>query len=158
MTRTLTAQDLVGAWALDAFTIRFDDGRPALEPFGPDASGLLTYTPDGWMSAVLARGDRPPLGVSRLEASARADEAARAAAFDSYLSYAGRWRLEVDAQGDAHVVHEVTLALVPELVGQDNRRAARLLDDGRLELSYHITPRSGVTRRYVLIWRRPDAV
>lgn len=145
--------DLHGAWHLRAFTIAFDDGRPDLHPFGEAARGLLVYSPDGWMSAVLSRADRAPLGVDRLESSWRATPAAKAAAFDGYLSYGGTWRL----MGDT-VVHSVTLAQTPELVGQDNRRCARLEGD-TLTLSYTRTGRSGVLRTHTLTWSRhaPDA-
>ena len=139
---------LHGSWRLERFVITYDDGRPELHPFGEDATGLLTYTPDGWMSAILSRAGRPSLGVGGLETTGRADAASKAAAFDSYLSYAGRWAVEGDA-----VVHRVTLALAPDAVGLDNVREAAL-DGDRLTLTYQRTPRSGVTRHYNLIWRR----
>jgi len=144
-------EDLHGAWHLRRFVITFDDGRAALHPLGADARGLLIYSPDGWMSAVLSRGDRGPLGVARLERSAAAPPEAKARAFDSYLSYAGTWRLDGE-----QVVHQVTLAQTPELVGQENRRVARLDGDG-LTLSYRLVARSGVGRTYALSWSRAHA-
>ncbi len=144
--------DLVGPWHLDRFVITFADGRPPLFPFGEDARGQLLYTADGHMSATLCRAKRAPLG-SRLEAAYAAAPDAKAGAFDGYLAYAGRWRIEGDS-----VVHAVEFALTPDLVGRENRRTARLEDgpDGpRLHLSYTLTARSGVERRYTLIWRRP---
>ncbi len=143
-------QQLIGTWVLERFVITYADGRPPLHPFGEQARGRILYAPDGYMSAVLCRGDRPPLGVGSLERAGAAGEAARAAAFDSYLSYAGAWRLEGD-----EVHHEVREALVPDAVGATQTRAARL-EGGRLTLSYPLTPRSGITRTYTLTWRRPD--
>lgn len=145
---SLRATDLVGAWELEAFTIRFADGRPTAHPFGPDAQGSLLYTADGHMSAVLSRGDRAPLGVAGLEHAGRASTPAKAGAFDSYLSYTGRWSLHHHT-----VTHHVTAALVPEAVGQDNVRQATL-QDGRLSLSYERQGRSGVVRTHRLVWRR----
>lgn len=142
---------LLGTWRLIGFEIRFSDGRPPVRPFGPDAVGLLIYAPDGHMSAVLSRGHRAPLGATRLETSAAAPDVAKSAAFDSYLSYAGTWRVEGDT-----VVHTVTLAQTPELVGVENRRAASLEGDD-LTLRYGITARSGVRRGYTLRWRRAHA-
>jgi hypothetical protein len=144
-------EDLHGAWHLRRFVITFDDGRAPLHPLGSDASGLLIYSPGGWMSAVLSRGDRAPLGVARLERSASAPVDAKARAFDSYLSYAGTWHLDGE-----HVVHRVTLAQTPELVGQENRRLVRRVD-GALTLSYRLTARSGVGRTYALSWSRAHA-
>lgn len=144
----MSPSDLTGPWHLEDFTIRFADDRPPLRPFGEGARGQLIYTADGHMSATLCRADRPPLG-GRLETSARAPADAKAAAFDGYLAYAGRWRLDGDA-----VVHAVDFALTPDLVGAENRRTARLID-GRLHLTYRLTARSGVERTYTLVWRRP---
>ncbi|MFT4624438.1 MAG: hypothetical protein ACI8PZ_003097 [Myxococcota bacterium] len=139
---------LIGAWILDEFHIRYADGRPDRHPFGPDAAGLLIYTESGHVTAVLSRADRPALGASRLETASRTPAAARADAFDSYLSYAGRWRLEGDV-----VVHVVDWALVPDLVGQEQRRTVAL-DGDALVLSYTLAARSGVDRHYRLTWRR----
>lgn len=143
--------DLVGTWLLADFVITFSDGRAPVHPLGADARGQIVYAADGRMMAVLSRADRAPLGVSRLEARAQATAAAKAVAFDSYVSYAGTWRVDGD-----EVVHHVELALVPELVGVDNRRVARL-DGDTLVLSYAVTARSGVERRYALRWARPPA-
>ena len=144
----MRAEELVGSWSLSSFEITFSDGRAPLHPFGRDASGLLVYAADGHMSAILSRSDRAPLGVARLETSAAAGAAAKQAAFDSYLSYAGQWRVEGHS-----VIHTVTLAQTPELVGAENRRLATL-DGDTLRLRYELTARSGVVRRYALVWRR----
>jgi len=139
--------DLIGAWRLQGFVIRFSDDRPPLYPFGEEARGVIVYSADGTMSAVLSRADRPPL-AQRLETAGKAPLAARAAAFDSYLSYAGRWTLDGET-----VTHHVDLALVPDAVGARQQRRA-VLDGDRLTLSYAITARSGIVRRYTLDWRR----
>jgi hypothetical protein len=142
---------LVGTWRLDRFEISFSDGRPPLHPFGEDAEGMLMYGRDGHMSAVLSRAGRAPLGASRLETSGAAPMQAKSAAFDSYLSYAGTWRME-----GASVVHAVHLAQTPELVGIENRRKATLEGD-TLTLSYDIRARSQVVRHYTLVWSRAHA-
>lgn len=72
---------------------------------------------------------------------------AKAAAYDSYLSYAGRWRVDGD-----EVVHDVELALVPEVVGQEQRRRARM-EGEELVLTYGVPARHGVAR-FELRWRR----
>ncbi len=148
MSAPLDPTDLVGSWELLRCEISFSDGRPTVLPYGADARGQLVYAADGRVSAVLSRGDRGPLGVAGLESAAAADASAKAAAFDSYLSYAGRWRLDGD-----RVIHTVELALVPEVVGRDQvRRVA--FDGDQLVLGYERTARSGVERRYRLTWRR----
>lgn len=138
---------LLGTWRLAGFSIEFSDGRPELLPFGPDATGLLMYGEDGTMSAILSRADRT-LSAERLEKADRAPAHERAAAFDSYLSYAGRWWMEGD-----EVVHAVELSLAPNAVGIENRRRVSWVGD-ELHLSYTLTARSGVERLYRLRWRR----
>lgn len=141
----MTAQELVGAWTLVSFVVR-RDGRPDRFPFGPDARGLIVYEPSGWMSAVLSAADRSS-GATRLEDAHRVGEAEKAHAYDSYLSYAGRWRLE-----GGEVVHDVELALVPEVVGQSQRRRAAW-DGEELVLAYEVAGRRGPAR-FELRWRR----
>lgn len=140
--------DIVGTWLLKHFAISIE-GRAPLFPFGEDAEGMILYGATGHMSAVLSRRSRPPLGASRLETSSRTSPSRRAEAFDSYLSYAGRWRIEGNA-----VIHTVTMAMVPELVGQEMVRTASL-HGGMLHLTYTIVPPSNNARNYELIWARP---
>jgi len=139
-------EDLVGAWRLVRFTVDAPHRAPR-HPFGPDARGLLVYTADGHVSAVLSRAARPPLGGD-LERAHRAGGDAKIAAFDGYLSYAGRWRLDGD-----RVVHSVELALVPDVVGAEQVRRARL-DGDRLRLEYQRTGRDGRPRTFRLEWTR----
>ena len=141
---------LYGTWSLVDFRIAHSDGRSDVLPFGPTPQGLLLYTPDGHMAASLSRGQREALGVARLETSSKASAEAKAAAFDGYMSYAGRWELEGQT-----VVHHVLMAQTPELVGQTNRRTVSW-DDADLVLSYEITAKSGVVRTFRLTWRRTD--
>jgi hypothetical protein len=140
---------LLGAWQLERFVVRVDDGRAPVWPLGEEATGLVIYEPSGWMSAVLSRGDRQAASGTSLEAAARASQSARAEAFDTYLSYAGRWQL----QGD-EVHHEVRWALVPGVVGQTLVRRVRWLGP-QLQLSYDRPTRSGRTATYSLLWSRP---
>lgn len=143
----MTEAELVGAWGLRSFRVVFDDGRPPVFPYGADAMGQIVYTPSGHMSAVLSRRHRELPGSHRLEDAHRASAEARAAAFDSYLSYAGTWRLEGD-----DVVHAVGFGLVPAAVGAEQRR--RVGWDGlTLTLSYRVEGRSG-GRTFELSWHR----
>lgn len=146
----MTDKNLCGAWQLVSFVITHSDNRQDVYPFGPDATGLLIYSPDGHMSAILSRANRANLATGRLENSARADDASKAQAFDAYLSYGGHYHLEGD-----EVVHHVEYAMMPDIIGVENRRHLSWLDDHTIALSYQITPKSGVTRTYCLTWKRP---
>jgi hypothetical protein len=143
----LTPRLLAGAWKLRRWQVIQPDGTRT-EPFGAKAQGLLLYTADGWMSASLMSAGRRPLSSSNPR---RAPAAERAAAFDSYFNYAGRWRLA----GPRTVVHEVTVALNPATVGTLQWREARL--SGRtLTLSAAEQTDTGV-RQHRLVWSRPPA-
>lgn len=143
----LTADAIVGSWELLRWSIEYPDGREPTLPFGPDAIGLIVYAPDGWMTATMCRRSRAGLSAPT---AARASTASKAQAFDEYLSYGGRWRIDGDA-----VVHDVRMSMNPTLLGLPQRREARL-HDGRLELTAAETdPASGRSRLHRISWRRP---
>ena len=96
---------LIGAWKLQRFEISFADGRQSLFPFGEQAQGLIIYSESGHMSAILSSDHRKPFSTSRLEDSNKASLEEKAQAFDSYLNYAGTYRIEGD-----EVVHSIELA------------------------------------------------
>jgi hypothetical protein len=144
MMAALDADRLVGTWQLHRWQCIYDDGT-STEPFGPGAEGLLLYSADGWMSACIMAQGRAPLSTANPR---EAPELERAAAFDGYFSYAGRWRIR-----DGRVQHEVTLALNPGMVGTLQVRDARLADQ-ELTLSAAESVRGG-TRLHRLAWRRP---
>lgn len=105
---------LLGAWQLVSYTAGSTDGD-VIHPLGPDPYGLIVYTPEGYMSAQLGRGDRPPLRSARLE-DGETDELARAAA--GYVSYGGSFEV-VDP---TTVKHHVTTSLFPNWIGRSQVR------------------------------------
>ena len=165
----LRPQDLIGAWRLVSCQVRFADGRPPVYPFGERASGLLIYSADGEMSATLCSSDRDIHGDLRLESARQATQEERAAAYDSYMAYDGRWFISSPVS-DEHgkperapawgrrgvVTHEVERALTPNAMNASNVRNAALIND-QLSLSYSLMARSGVRRDYELVWRRAEA-
>lgn len=141
----LTASDLHGSWLLREWRIEYPDGRPATTPFGPDPVGVLIYAPDGWMSATMSWRRRTPLSaVSAL----KADDRSKAAAFQEYLAYSGRWRL--DGQ---RIAHDVQMSMNPSLVGTCQYRDATLRD-GILTLGAAESIGAGQQRQHSIVWRR----
>ncbi len=135
---------LLGAWRLRSWTL--SDGRGTTEPFGPDATGQIMYTPDGRMSAIVAAAGRPDLPGGRPR---DASDAELAAAFLTFFTYSGTWHVEGD-----EVVHDVELALNPNTVGTDQRRHVTFSDEGHvLELSAEEQTARGA-RVHRLTWER----
>ena len=106
-------QSLIGTWELIEWTFTVDDSRPT-RPWGGNPAGLLTYTDDGRMSASLMSLGRPPAPTRTLSA---APIDIRAAAAAGYLSYAGAYSMDGD-----DVLHHIELSLMPNWVGQTERR------------------------------------
>lgn len=155
----LTTPSLVGAWTLVRWEIGYSDGRSPTYPFGPDATGLICYTADGWMNACIARAARPPLSS---DTPRRAPVQEQLAAFGSFFQYAGRYTVR-DAAADAggkpaaqqQVVHQVTHALNPNFVGSEQVRDMLFDGPGQLTLSApDLLPGTQVVRHHRLHWRR----
>src|SRR5262245_25548119 len=98
----MATNPLVGAWRLVAMEMRSPDGRVQY-PFGRDAIGSLIYAAAGRMSATIMAGERTPFGTAYRRGEGGA---AKAAALETYLAYAGRYAFLGD-----RVVHQVEIAL-----------------------------------------------
>ncbi|MFO1408127.1 MAG: lipocalin-like domain-containing protein [Steroidobacteraceae bacterium] len=143
----LIARALPGAWRLERWSLEYADGRTA-RPFTPGAEGLILYTPDGHVSAVLQAPGRGRLPGEDLT---RVPDADKAAAFGSYLHYAGRWHVEGES-----VVHTVEFSMNPNLAGTRQVRTVAL-DGDRLELTAREPLEGGGVRVHRLVWRRAPA-
>ena len=104
------------------------------------------YLADGHMSAAMQRPSR--VHLSRADPHAVSD-AEKANAFAGYLHYAGTWSV-----ADGCVVHDVALAMNPNLIG--TRQVRRIaLDGDALELgAEEALEVAGQTRRHRIAWRR----
>ena len=143
---------LLGTWQLALWEIAYGDGRPPTLPYGADATGLILYTADGWMSACIGRAGRPRLSS---DSARSAPEAERLAAFESWFQYAGPYALRERSGGGLEVVHQVTHALNPNFVGTEQVRNVDFDAEGTLTLSASDTvPGSAVARHHRLRWRR----
>ena len=136
---TVTAKDLLGAWRLQSWSFVYDDGRPQEFPLGPDAEGLIIYTPGGQVSATLMRAGRA--------AKAPGSDAERAVAFTESFAYAGRYEVR-----DATVFHSIEVATNPALIGLTSTRHITL-DGDRLTLSGPDFA-AGTGRTQKIVWRR----
>jgi hypothetical protein len=137
---------LLGAWQLVSYTAVSTDGD-VVQPLGPTPYGLIVYTPEGYMSAQLGRGDRAPLPSARLE-DAASDDLARAAI--GYIAYGGPFTV-VDP---ATVEHHVTTSLFPNWIGRPQVRTVTF-DGPYLRLAVATPTRLwGADRTAELTWSR----
>jgi Lipocalin-like domain len=143
---------LLGAWQLVRWEVTYGDNRAPSLPYGIDASGLLVYTGDGYMSACIAAAGRLRLSSASVRSAPPAE---RLAAFGSYFQYAGRYALRRIDAGRLQVVHTVSHSLNPNFVGSEQVRDVAFGTDGRLTLSASdFVPNSQVARHHRLIWQR----
>jgi Lipocalin-like domain len=141
--------EIVGTWELVSYLAQDDRGGPAIYPLGPDAVGLIMYTPDGYMSAQLMRRGRPDYDLPNT-AGATAAQAATAA--QGYLAYGGPY--EVD-ESTAIIHHEVVVSLLPNWLNTALLRRSSL-NGNRLTLAAD-TFADGATVRATLVWARASS-
>lgn len=141
----LDLRTIVGGWRLVHF-VRHGIGGRTEDVFGPDPEGLLCYTQDGWMSVVLCSKGR----IDRFESEEflGGSAAEKAAAYQSYCSYAGRYRV------DGHqIIHILELSLFPNWKGSTQPRRCHF-DDECLVLESQPIFADGQTWIYEARWRR----
>ncbi len=140
----MPAQDLVGTWRLVSMEARSSTGAVSY-PLGKDGGGLLFYSADGYMSAILYRANRPRFGTQDIMAGT---EAQLADAARTYVSYAGPYEVHGD-----RIHHRVRASLFPDWVGTTQERICSF-EGARLVLSTDPIPLGGAELRVVLIWER----
>lgn len=112
---TTTIDDLVGAWRFVSADEVFSDGESRPQ-FGSEASGYLSYSSNGIVTAVLGSLHRPagnaadPQGATDTEVVAMARD---------FIAYGGPFALDADTDT---VTHHIDIALFPGWQGGDQVR------------------------------------
>lgn len=140
----MSANPLVGTWRLVSFEVRDAEGRITY-PFGRDAVGFITYSPDGHMAVQFGRAGRARVTTGDWVA---AEPAEIAAAARDYIAYCGAYELR-----DGVVVHRVELSLLPNWIGGELVRLATF-EGERVTLSTSPTPVGGRQQTATLVWER----
>lgn len=140
--------DLFGAWAFVDWTVTYDDGRVS-RPFQPQPGGYIIYTENGIMSAVIHGSHRKPFASADIRKQSSAD---KADAFDSYFHYAGPWHVRGDS-----VVHSITTALNPNMIGTEQVRYVELNGDSLVLSADEALEGARGQRHHRLTWRRVGA-
>lgn len=137
--------DVVGRWDIVTFEQAYDDGRRVL-PFGEHIEGFVRYVEDGDMIVFIARKERAHFVQG---GQWNAPDAEKAAAYNSVLSYAGRWTLDGDV-----ITHHVDFSVFPNWVGGVQKRKVRVLENGDIALEARLEADTSEARTARLVWRR----
>ncbi|MFJ4849627.1 MULTISPECIES: lipocalin-like domain-containing protein [unclassified Streptomyces] len=141
---TLTDQ-VVGTWQLVSFTAENTEHPGITYPFGPDATGIIMYTADGYMSAQIMRQGRSDYDPLDRDGGNREQAAAAA----GYLAYSGPYSVD-ETTRTLH--HEVEVSLLPTWQNTVLIRQATL-EGNQLTLAAEDTLPSG-TLRSTIVWKR----
>jgi hypothetical protein len=139
---------LVGTWKLVSASNVTDKGIVMNEPYGQTFTGLLTYTPDGRMMALVTWGERKPLSNGFFATPAKE----KAEAYATSLSYAGTFTLN-----GQKVTHHVEASSIPNWVNTDLVRTITKLESNRVILQADVPSvwSDGVQYAYQeLTWKR----
>jgi len=145
MTAGHAEDGLTGTWKLVSASGSTDKGGTIKDAYGPNPTGILTFTADGRMMVIIAMDGRKPLSVAD-RVSAPVDE--RADAFSTFIAYAGRYTLE----GDKETVR-IDVSSLQNWVGTDQVRFVSLHGD-RVTLRTLPMLRGGVLQTFELVWER----
>ncbi|HTU32306.1 MAG TPA: lipocalin-like domain-containing protein [Candidatus Acidoferrum sp.] len=132
---------LLGAWKLVSASSTTSSGNKDATPYGSSPSGLLIYSSEGRVSALISYAGRKPL-------SPTASPQEKAAAFDTFIAYGGRYTLEGE-----RVVHHVEISSIQNYANRDLVRTVRFEED-RIVLTTPPTPINGKVQTVELIWQR----
>lgn len=141
---------LIGAWKLVSYREIPVDGSEPFEPLGREPRGIIMYTPDGYMSAQLAKPDRPHFASGDWFAGTPEEYQQEAS---SYIAYSGPFHVDEAAQALAHTMF---VSLFPDWTGQTQPRVVTLEGDTLTLGTAAPTRSSGQTVNSVLVWHRAE--
>jgi Lipocalin-like domain len=137
MSESGVRERLAGCWRLVEYSVTAVEGGETKHPLGNNPVGTILYTPDGYMSAQLAR---PGL---------RSDDQKPDA---YYIAYSGPY--DIDEQAGT-VAHHVQVSVIPSWLGTTQIRRVQFREPDTLELSSaEPRPRDGVMTTATISWSR----
>lgn len=135
--------DVLGRWDILRWEQVYDDGR-VVHPMGTDLEGFIEYGPYG-MFCALGKKNRPHFQTG---GQWSANDAEKAAAYNSYLTYAG----DYEVNGNT-ITHKVRYSLFPNWIGGVQRRVAELQGE-MLTLTARLEEGTSEARTARLVWQR----
>lgn len=134
-------EKLIGTWRLVSASGTSLSGERDDNLYRSGATGVLTYTADGRVSALISYGGRKPL-------SPKAGAEEQAEAFKTFFAYAGTYVLHGEK-----VHHRVEISSIENYVQKDLVRSVKFEGD-RITLITPPTPVNGKTQTVELVWQR----
>jgi hypothetical protein len=122
------------------------------------------YRECGLLSAILSHQNRSSFSIVDLEKAHQAPLEDKAKAFETYLSYGGKWDVDwtpnqMDQSSYFRVTHTIQWSLTPYLKGIHNQRFGMIwthpdTQELKLHLRYQRVAQSGTIRHYHLLWHK----
>ncbi|MGI6747956.1 MAG: lipocalin-like domain-containing protein [Anaerovoracaceae bacterium] len=136
-------EKLIGAWKLVEYSIN-DKRNPGQRfyPLGKDATGIIMYTPNGYMSAQLMAQGRPVYANGHIHTGSIEEMAAAA---KGYMAYSGKFELNEETNT---LIHHMEVSMNPTWLGQAQERYYKLEGD-----TLTITTPGDFAR---LVWKRAE--
>jgi hypothetical protein len=138
----LRNEDLLGTWTLASVSSVSRSGERSDAPYGARPRGLLTYSADGRVTALISYDGRKPLSIGggMLEEQAEA--------FQTFLAYAGRYTINGD-----QVAHHVEISSIQNYVDKELLRTVKFVGD-RMILITPPTRMNGKIQSLELAWQK----
>jgi hypothetical protein len=138
------AGSLVGTWRLVSYVSEETESKTTYKPYGDNPSGLISYTPDGYIIFIITDPTRKPPGEPK------ATDAEAAQLYRTMGAYAGRYKID----GDKLIVNP-EVAASPALVGTEQTYVFEVKGD-RYELKTNpvFSPIRGKQVSSALVWER----
>jgi Lipocalin-like domain len=141
---------LIGVWTLRQYC-DITEGLPPQHPFGLNPEGLLIYTADGFVSALLMAPGRPNLSGDGLRDGTPDQYAASGRGF---IGYSGVYDVDEDR---AVVTHEPFVAFAPNMIGTGQKRLVELNGDVLVLTAEHAQRAGLAAIKSRLEWARVKA-
>ena len=138
---------LLGTWRLVSASSTDPSGAKTDPPFGANPLGFLTYTDDGRVTALISYSGRKSLTIGA-KGTALLEE--QVEAFQTFLAYAGRYRLSGDK-----ITHFVEVSSIQNYVDKELVRKIKF-QGNRIVLSAPPTMVNGRIQTVELVWERLD--
>lgn len=144
MSIAITKDSIKGRWGILAWEQIYDDGRIVL-PMGKELEGFIEYSDHGMFCVVSKKGREAFKTGGQWDAA----DAEKAAAYNSYLTYAGQY----DVEGGNTIIHHVHYSIFPNWIGGSQRRAVEF-DGETLALTARLEAGTPEARIAKLSWKR----